>query len=89
MSEINTSAFKEKQIYKIKAYANLRHYLPDGKEEYLLEVSNPKSVDDILETIGITKPEIMIITNNGKPITGEEFPDMHYPIEIFPVLSGG
>ena len=76
-------------IYRIKAYANLRHYLPEKNEEFELKVSRELSVGDIINQLNIPPCEICLIKINEKIVEEDFVPDFKHDIEIFPVLSGG
>ena len=75
--------------YRIKAYANLRHYFPDKEEDQGLETEASLTVREILERIGIPRPEIMLVKVDGRKAGDGELCQDGSLIELYPILAGG
>ena len=75
--------------YKVRAHANLRHYLPGAKEESLVESERPLSVRALLERLGIPESEVMTVSVGGEALQPERLIAQDCEVELFPVISGG
>jgi molybdopterin converting factor small subunit len=76
-------------IYRIQAYANLRHYLPSRQEYLELAWPEPVSIAFLLDHLGIPVVEIMQIRIGDQLVDRQYVPNASDIIELFPVLAGG
>lgn len=73
----------------VRALANLRHYLPSGRETVVIEVPELMNVQGLMELLSIPLPEIMMIKRQGSTLEAESALNDGDVVEIYPVLSGG
>lgn len=73
----------------VRALANLRHYLPSGRETVVIEIPELMNVQGLLEHLSIPLPEIMMIKRQCTTLEAENTLNDGDVVEIYPVLSGG
>ena len=74
---------------RVKALANLRHYLPEKQEYIEVEVADGQSVSEIIDLLKIPGPEVMMVIKNKQKIPLDHVPGDNDLIELYPVLAGG
>ncbi len=74
---------------KIKALANLRHYLPDNKEEIEIDIEDGVCISEVLKILKIPHPEILKTVIDNNIVSEEHIPKDNDVIEIFPIMAGG
>ncbi len=60
----------------------------DTEQEWIVEISAPTSIKDILEKIGLS-PEEYIVSKNGEVVPEDEEVSDGDTIILYPVVSGG
>jgi sulfur carrier protein ThiS len=73
----------------VRTLANLRHYLPDAREERNLEIPEATTLADILELVSIPRPEVYKAAVNGSIVGLNHIPAEGDRIDFFPILAGG
>ena len=73
----------------VRTLANLRHYLPDAREEREMEILEATSLAEILELVSIPRPEVYKAAVNGSIVGFDHIPAEGDRIEFFPILAGG
>jgi sulfur carrier protein ThiS len=73
----------------LKGHANIRHYLPESKELYEMEVDEGDSVRIILNRLKIPDTEVMLVIIGDKIVSKDVVPQKNDCVELFPILAGG
>ncbi|NPA99730.1 MAG: MoaD/ThiS family protein [Crenarchaeota archaeon] len=60
----------------------------DTDQEWIIEVSNPTSIREVLERIGLS-PEEYVVSRNGEVVSEDEQVSDGDTIILYPVVSGG
>ena len=74
---------------KIKAWANLRYYLPGDREDLEVEVPDGATVEAVLEQVGIPACEVMLVKTPGGVVKRSHVPKDGDELEFLPIVSGG
>ncbi|MBI5243155.1 MAG: MoaD/ThiS family protein [Elusimicrobia bacterium] len=75
--------------YRVRAHANLRHYLPGAKGEARIDAPRPLKARELLEELKIPEGEVMMVAVRGEAVKLESVIEEGCEVELFPVLSGG
>lgn len=75
--------------WRVRALANLRHYLPDAREETVISADRQLNVAEIRDLAGIPRGEIMTVHIDGQVVDDAHQPADNATLEFFPILSGG
>lgn len=75
--------------WQVKALANLRHYLPEAREETVVSANRQLNVAEIRELAGIPRSEIMTVHIDGQIVDETHQPADNTTLVFFPILSGG
>lgn len=75
--------------YRVRAHANLRHYLPGADEAAQVETGRPLSAQALLAKLGIPESEVVTVAVDGVAVRLDEVLGRSCAVEIWPVLSGG
>jgi uncharacterized Fe-S cluster-containing protein len=70
-------------------HANIRHYLPESKEQCEIEVDEGDSVRIILNRFSIPDTEIMLVIIGDKIVSKDVIPKKNDLVQLFPILAGG
>lgn len=72
----------------IRFYAELNDFLAPGQRghEISLELNQPRSVKDLIESIGIPHPEIDLILVNGNPVRLDHLVQDSENISVYPLF---
>lgn len=73
----------------VKAYASLRHYLPDRCEDLDLDLEGPLPVAALLDLLHIPDCEVMVVKVGERIVKKDHVPGDGDRVEILPILSGG
>ena len=85
--DLQPNSYKMK--LKVKALANLRHYLPDKEEDIEIEATDNVNINEIFNILKIPHSEIWKAVINNTLVSNEHIPKDNDTIEIFPILAGG
>ena len=75
--------------YNVKAFANIRYYLPLEQEDYEFNGKDNLTVSEILTLLNIPDSEVMLVKVNDQVVSRNYSPKEKEILEIFPTLSGG
>ena len=72
----------------IRFYAELNDFLPPGQrgQEICHELKQPRSVKDLIESIGIPHPEIDLVLVNGNPVKLDRLVQKGENISVYPLF---
>jgi len=74
----------------VRAYAHLRHFLPDKKEFVDLDIEKEITIKSILDMLTIPMAEILTVVINGNNISDyNTIISSDTKIDILPIVAGG